>query len=96
MKINFNKHSAGAWLTLSGAVIAPVTGVLSALGVQVDNQTLTSISGVISAIVSLLTALGILTAQPTRKKMRTSERQSKKMFAGHCYRCGDAFILLIF
>ncbi|WP_241259162.1 hypothetical protein [Ligilactobacillus pobuzihii] len=67
IKLNFNKHSAGAWLTLSGAVIAAGTGVLSALGVQVDNQTLASFSGVVNAVVSLLTALGILTGSQDKE-----------------------------
>lgn len=67
MKLNFNKHSAGAWLTLSGAIIAAITGVLSALGVNIDNNTVASISGVITAVISLLTAFGILVA-PTDKK----------------------------
>lgn len=67
MKLNFNKHSAGAWLTLSGAIIAAITGILSALGVSIDNNTVASVSGVISAVISALTAFGILTA-PTDKK----------------------------
>lgn len=67
MKLNFNKHSAGAWLTLSGAIIAATTGVLSALGVSIDNDMVASISGVITAVISALTTFGILTA-PTDKK----------------------------
>lgn len=67
MKLNFNKHSAGAWLTLSGAIIAAITGVLSALGVSIDNDMVASISGVITAVISALTTFGILTA-PTDKK----------------------------
>lgn len=67
MKLNFNKHSAGAWLTLSGAIITAITGVLSALGVSIDNDMVASISGVITAVISALTTFGILTA-PTDKK----------------------------
>lgn len=61
MKINFNMHSAKAWTVLIMAVISAVTGVLSALGVNVDNTLLTSVSGLVGAVISILVATGVLT-----------------------------------
>ena len=61
MKINFNKHSAKAWTVLVMAVISAITGVLSALGVNIDSTLLTSVSGLVGAIISVLVALGVLT-----------------------------------
>ena len=61
MKINFNKHSAKAWTVLIMAVLSAITGVLSALGVNVDNNLLTSVSGLVGAVISILVATGVLT-----------------------------------
>lgn len=61
MKINFNKHSAKAWTVLIMAVISAITGVLSALGVNIDSTLLTSVSGLVGAVISILVATGVLT-----------------------------------
>ena len=61
MKINFNKHSAKAWTVLVMAVISAITGVLSALGVNIDSTLLTSVSGLVGAVISILVATGVLT-----------------------------------
>lgn len=66
-KINFNKHSAKAWTTLIGAILAAITGVTGALGVNIDSDILATVSGVATAVISLLVALGILIV-PTDKK----------------------------
>ena len=68
MKINFNKHSAKAWTVLIMAVISAVTGVLSALGVNVDNNLLTSVSGLVGAVISILVATGVLTQDLDNKE----------------------------
>ncbi|GBG95847.1 hypothetical protein LFYK43_23060 [Ligilactobacillus salitolerans] len=67
LKLNFNVHSAGAWTTLVGAILAAVTGVLGALGVNINSDILTTVSGAVTAVISLLVALGILVV-PTDKK----------------------------
>lgn len=67
IKLNFNHKSSKAWLTLISAILAGVGGVLSALGVNVNNDTLSTISGIAAGVISLLTATGILVA-PTDKK----------------------------
>lgn len=61
MKINFNQHSAKAWTVLVMAVISAITGVLSALGVNMDSTLLTSVSGLVGAVISILVATGVLT-----------------------------------
>ena len=61
MKINFNKHSAKAWTVLIMTVISAITGVLSALGVNIDSTLLTSVSGLVGAVISILVATGVLT-----------------------------------
>lgn len=61
MKINFNQHSAKAWTVLVMAVISAITGVLSALGVNIDSTLLTSVSGLVGAVISILVATGVLT-----------------------------------
>lgn len=61
MKINFNQHSAKAWTVLVMAVISAITGVLSALGVNIDSTLLTSVSGIVGAVISILVATGVLT-----------------------------------
>ena len=45
MKLNFNKNSAKAWSVLIMAILSAITGVLSALGINVDSTLLTSMSG---------------------------------------------------
>ena len=68
MKINFNMHSAKAWTVLVMAVITAITGVLSALGVNVDNTLLTSVSGLVGAVISILVATGVLTQDLDNKE----------------------------
>lgn len=65
--MNFNTKSAKAWGTLIAAVLTGVAGILSALGVHVDNDLMTTISGVVTAVLALLVTSGILVA-PTDKK----------------------------
>ncbi len=67
MKINFNYHSAGAWITLATAIVSGILGILTALGVTVPQDIGSSVTGVVVAIVSFLSAVGILT-QDTDKK----------------------------
>lgn len=57
ININFNTKSAGAWTTLIGAVLAAIAGILSALGIHVDNDLLTTISGAVSAVAGLFFAV---------------------------------------
>ena len=68
MKINFNKHSAKAWTVLVMAVLSAITGVLSALGVNVDSDILTSVSGLVGAVISVLVATGVLTQDLDNKE----------------------------
>lgn len=61
-------HSAKAWTVLVMAVITAITGVLSALGVNVDNTLLTSVSGLVGAVISILVATGVLTQDLDNKE----------------------------
>lgn len=61
MKINFNYKSAKAWGTLASAIIAGFLGILTALGVTVPADTGSLVTGLVTTIVSLLSAFGILT-----------------------------------
>lgn len=67
MKTNFNIHSAAAWGTLSAAVVTFGISVLSASGIVVKQTDATTIYGAVTAVISALTTLGILTA-PTDKQ----------------------------
>ena len=80
MKINFNRHSAKAWTVLIMAVLSAITGVLSALGINVDSTLLTSISGLVGAIISVLVALGVLTQDLDSKEgeSKTDEKDKTK------------------
>lgn len=62
MKINFNYKSAKAWITLISAVVAGVLGILTALGITVPADTSSLVTGLVTTVVSLLSAFGILTA----------------------------------
>lgn len=68
MKFNFDVHSAGAWTTLISALIAAVAGISSAVGVSIDSNTLSTVSGIIAGVISLLTAGGILTGSQDKKE----------------------------
>lgn len=71
MKINFNYKSAKAWITLASAATTSVLGILTALGVTVPANTGSLITGLVTAVVSLLSVLGILTQDvdnPDKKK----------------------------
>ena len=78
MKINFNQHSAKAWTVLIMAVISAVTGVLSALGVNVDNNLLTSVSGLVGAVISILVATGVLTQDLDSKEGESKQNEKTK------------------
>ena len=78
MKINFNMHSAKAWTVLIMAVLSAVTGVLSALGVNVDSTLLTSVSGLVGAIISVLVALGVLTQDLDSKEGESKQNEKTK------------------
>jgi len=68
MKLNFNKNSAKAWSVLVMAILSAITGVLSALGVNVDADLLTNISSIVGAVISILVAGGILTQDLDNKE----------------------------
>lgn len=68
MKLNFNKNSAKAWSVLTMAILSAITGVLSALGVNVDADLLTNISSIVGAVISILVAGGILTQDLDKKE----------------------------
>ena len=67
MKLNFNKNSAKAWSVLVMAILSAITGVLSALGVNVNSDLLTNVSSIIGAVISILVAGGILTQDLDKK-----------------------------
>lgn len=67
MKLNFNKNSAKAWSVLIMAILSAITGVLSALGVNVNSDLLTNVSSIIGAVISILVAGGILTQDLDKK-----------------------------
>ncbi len=68
MKLNFNKNSAKAWSVLIMAILSAITGVLSALGVNVNADLLTNVSSIIGAVISILVAGGILTQDLDNKE----------------------------
>ena len=68
MKLNFNKNSAKAWSVLVMAILSAVTGVLSALGVNVNADLLTNVSSIVGAVISILVAGGILTQDLDKKE----------------------------
>ncbi len=61
MKINFNVKSVKAWAALGSAVIGAVVSVLAALGVVIKPTDATTLYSTVTAVLSLLTAAGILT-----------------------------------
>lgn len=67
MKLNFNKNSAKAWSVLIMAILSAITGVLSALGVNVNADLLTNVSSIAGAVISILVAGGILTQDLDKK-----------------------------
>ena len=67
MKLNFNKNSAKAWSVLIMAILSAITGVLSALGVNVNSDLLTNVSSIVGAVISILVAGGILTQDLDKK-----------------------------
>lgn len=67
MKLNFNKNSAKAWSVLIMAILSAITGILSALGVNVNSDLLTNVSSIIGAVISILVAGGILTQDLDKK-----------------------------
>lgn len=67
MKLNFNKNSAKAWSVLVMAILSAITGVLSALGVNVNADLLTNVSSIVGAVISILVAGGILTQDLDKK-----------------------------
>lgn len=68
MKLNFNKNSAKAWSVLIMAILSAITGILSALGVNVNADLLTNVSSIIGAVISILVAGGILTQDLDNKE----------------------------
>ena len=68
MKLNFNKNSAKAWSVLVMAILSAITGVLSALGVNVNADLLTNVSSIVGAVISILVAGGILTQDLDNKE----------------------------
>jgi uncharacterized membrane protein len=67
MKLNFNKNSAKAWSVLVMAILSAITGILSALGVNVNADLLTNVSSIAGAVISILVAGGILTQDLDKK-----------------------------
>ena len=67
MKLNFNKNSAKAWSVLIMAILSAITGILSALGVNVNADLLTNVSSIVGAVISILVAGGILTQDLDKK-----------------------------
>jgi phi LC3 family holin len=61
MKINFDVKSIKAWTTLSSAVIAFIISLLAAFGVIVKQTDATALYSGITAILSILAGMGILT-----------------------------------
>lgn len=61
MKINFNVKSAKAWAALLAAIVGAVVSILAALGVVVKQTDTTTLYSTITAILSVLSGLGILT-----------------------------------
>lgn len=68
MKLNFNKNSAKAWSVLVMAILSAITGILSALGVNVNADLLTNVSSIVGAVISILVAGGILTQDLDNKE----------------------------
>lgn len=68
MKLNFNKNSAKAWSVLIMAILSAITGILSALGVNVNADLLTNVSSIVGAVISILVAGGILTQDLDNKE----------------------------
>jgi uncharacterized membrane protein len=61
MKINFNVKSVKAWTALGSALIGAGVSVLAALGVVVKPTDATTLYSMVTAVLSLLAAAGILT-----------------------------------
>ncbi|MFD0897305.1 phage holin [Loigolactobacillus binensis] len=61
MKINFDVKSIKAWTTLSSAVIAFIISLLAAFGVIVKQTDATALYSGITAVLSILAGMGILT-----------------------------------
>ncbi|WP_241259122.1 hypothetical protein [Ligilactobacillus pobuzihii] len=50
------------------AILSAVTGILSALGVNVNADLLTNVSSIVGAVISILVAGGILTQDLDKKE----------------------------
>lgn len=61
MKINFNVKSAKAWAALASAVIGAGVSILAALGIVIKPTDATTLYSMVTAVLSLLAAAGILT-----------------------------------
>lgn len=65
--LNFNKHSYGAWATLLFAILSAVVAILKVFGVEVTSDQTKDVTLIITAVLNVFVALGIITA-PTDKK----------------------------
>lgn len=68
MKLNFNHKSAGAWATLLFALLAAVVSILKAFGIEISADQTNQVTQIITGILGLLTAAGILTASTDKKE----------------------------
>lgn len=64
---NFNHHSGAAWATLLFAILAALVAVLKVFGIEVTEDQTKDVTLVITAILNVLVAMGIITA-PTDKQ----------------------------
>lgn len=63
---NFNHKSYGAWATLLFAIVAAAVAILKVFGIEVSSDQTKGVTLVITAVLNVFVALGIITA-PTDK-----------------------------
>lgn len=63
---NFNHKSYGAWATLLFSIVAAAVAILKVFGIEVSSEQTKDVTLVITAILNVFVALGIITA-PTDK-----------------------------
>lgn len=81
-KINFDVHSKTAWLSLISLIIAFAFQLLGAFGVKLDAEWQNQIITIVSAVLTFLASIGILTdtnkPEPTVNKEETEKEITTK------------------
>ncbi|WEV56118.1 phage holin [Ligilactobacillus acidipiscis] len=72
--LNFNYRSYGAWLVLLFAILSAVIAILKVFGIEVSADQTNDVTLVITAILNVLVALGIVSAPMDKQNIENTEK----------------------